>query len=53
MIGNNDHCAFQYHFFAKIDISRNSQMIQLQDVRNGRKPFQELFDFFEIFVTKL
>ena len=42
IIGNYDDCSLEHHSFAKVDIARHCQLIQIQDVRDVCKSLQEI-----------
>ena len=53
MIGNDDDGALQGDLLAKVDIARNSQMVQLDDVGNGSEPLEEVRDLLEVAISEL
>ena len=44
VISYDDDRTFQRNSFTKCDISRNGKMVQLQDIGDRRKSWQELLD---------
>merc|ERR1712008_198560 len=55
MISNDYNCAFEnnFAFSSKSNISRDGQMIKLQDIRSCSNSPNKIIDLFETFITKL
>lgn len=47
MIGNYDDCTLENDPLAKVDISRDGEVVEFQDVGNGGKPLGKVPHLFE------
>ena len=53
MVGNNDDRPLERDLLAKVDVSRDGEMVQLDDVRDGGETLEEVAHLLEVLVAEL